>query len=84
MTHLSQTELIRLAAGEFSSEQRHEARSHLDACASCRRALESVRSVDAWLDEWTIEPSARDTWPDIERSLEASANIRPAWAWIER
>ncbi|HPF41673.1 MAG TPA: zf-HC2 domain-containing protein [Phycisphaerae bacterium] len=84
MTHLSQTELIRLAAGDLSSEQRHEARSHLDACASCRRALENVRSVGAWLDEWTIEPSARDTWPDIERTLEASAGIRPAWAWMER
>ncbi|MCB9851634.1 MAG: zf-HC2 domain-containing protein [Phycisphaerales bacterium] len=82
--HLSQTSLIRLAAGELPPDEQQEAERHLGACAPCRQAFEGVRDVRDVLSEWSIDCASRDTWEGIERALDDRAVIRPTWAWGRR
>lgn len=84
MMHISQTNLIRLAAGELPPEEQREAERHLGACAPCRQAFEGVRDVRDLLGEWSIDAPSRDAWPGIEQALDDRAVIRPAWAWGNR
>lgn len=84
MMHISQTNLIRLAAGELPPDERREAERHLDACAPCRQAFEGVRAVGDLLNEWSIDAPSRDTWSGIEQALDDRTVIRPVWAWVNR
>lgn len=82
--HVSQTNLIKLAAGELPPAETREAERHVASCATCRQALAAQRRVHALLGEWTASASPRDAWPAIEQALDDRSAIRPAFSWTNR
>ncbi|MBU0639215.1 MAG: zf-HC2 domain-containing protein [Planctomycetes bacterium] len=81
MSHVSETNLIRLAAAELSDGQRREIEAHLESCAECRKAFEQHRALRAVLGDWQVETDLPDQWPAIDQRLDdwQSATIRPGW-----
>jgi hypothetical protein len=57
--------------GELSFDEEERVESHLDGCASCSKALERQREVQAALDNIAIEPS-----PALLRSCRENFRIR--------
>lgn len=84
MIHVSQTNLIKLAAGELPPDERREAEQHIAACDACGRAFDGVRDVHRLLGDWPVNATGRDAWPAVESSLRDPIVIRPAWSWTLR
>jgi len=78
--HVSQTNLIKLAAGELPPEARRELEAHIARCEACRRAFDDLRDVYHRLGDWPVNVAGHDTWPAVESSLRNPFLIRPAWA----
>jgi hypothetical protein len=76
MTHLSESELLRLADAEAGHATGAEA-AHLAACAVCREAVETQRLMHATLAAQPIVP-VRDLSAAIRATLEAET------PWLER
>ena len=82
MNHVSKTDLIKLAAGEFPDDQRREIEAHLESCTECREAFEEHRAIRDILGQWQVEIDAPALWPAIDQRLEdrQPVIIRPVWA----
>lgn len=84
MKHVSQTNLIKLAAGELPPEQRREVESHLASCRVCRTAAQQHAVVRDLLGDWAVDAGSRDVWSAIEPKLDEPRIIRPAWGRVYR
>ncbi len=73
MNHVSETDLIRLVAGELHEARREALRRHIESCPACRQAFERQQAVAALLGAWTIEAEHPDLWPAIQRRLDSPA-----------
>ena len=73
------------ADGLLSGSEREEVERHLDGCASCREALESLTSLrerTAALPR-SLEPP-RDLWPGVEEALAKRGAALRAWFGRDR
>ncbi len=84
MEHLSESTLIKLAAGELPSEQRAGWDRHIAECAACRAALSELGAVRELLGAWPVEAGARDVWPALQRRLEQQYVARLVWPRVYR
>lgn len=86
MSHLDETTLIKLVAGELPDDRRREVEAHLASCEDCRTLLDRHRAVYDILGEWRVDSATPDQWPAIERRLEEwrPVILRPIWAKVGR
>lgn len=86
MRHVSETNLIKLAAGELPDDRRREFEAHLESCVECREAFEQHRALRDVLGDWPAEIGAPDQWPAIDQRLDdwRPVIIRPLWTKIGR
>jgi anti-sigma factor RsiW len=86
MSHMSRTNLIKLAAGELPDDQRREIEAHLESCRECREAFDEHQALREILGQWQVESGAADTWPAIDRRLDEwqPTIIRPVWTKVSR
>ncbi len=86
MSHVSESNLIKLAGGELSDGQRREIEDHLKSCRECRAAFEEHQAIRAALRQWQVDAGSRDLWPAIDERLNdwQMVIIRPDWTKVTR
>lgn len=63
---------------ELGEKDRARVQAHLDACADCRRELETLKQVDAMFRAASVpEVSARE-WDGMSAALDRAVSARPA------
>jgi hypothetical protein len=85
MSHVRQTDLIRLAANELAGPQRDEVERHLAACAACRAFYQQQLAVWRALGEWQLDLTEGGLSTGIEWKLTDRPVVRhPFWAGVTR
>ena len=86
MSHVSVTNLIKLAAGELPEDQRRTIEEHIASCSACRAAFEEHRALRDVLGQWQVTAETSDMWPGVDRRLDNRrlTIIRPVWATVGR
>lgn len=74
MRHMRDIELIELAGGQIAPDEMM--RSHLAACAECRRRYEAMRQVHTALGAISTDGADVDLWPAVANRLDERAPIR--------
>jgi hypothetical protein len=55
--------------GELTEADRAELGRHLETCADCRAALEQLRDIVGWADDYPGRQPERDVWPGISAAI---------------
>ena len=66
---LRDAQLIRLVAGELSSEERAECLDHLETCARCRQRLEAQQQAWEMLGQWGVDLPSGQFIVDVDRPI---------------
>lgn len=74
MRHMRDIELIELAGGQIAPDE--TMRTHLAACAECRRRYEIMRQVHAALGAISTDRVNVDLWPAVAARLDKRTPIR--------
>lgn len=69
MHHLTDVELIDLAAGHVPAERRTCLHDHLSGCADCRQRYEETTQTWQTLGEWSVEAAKADLWIGLQARL---------------
>ena len=76
----SESEIIRLAAGELPDERRTLFLAHVDQCPDCKRRYEATLATFGVLADWDIPATTRDCVPAVLARVRRAAFIRTAVA----
>ncbi len=76
MNHLSDIELIELAAGHLAAPQSRECEAHLLACADCRARYEESAGVWDQLGTWELTLPQVDLSERVVRAIDESHRLR--------
>ena len=77
MKHVTDLQLIELAGGRLSAEERAEVDSHVTVCQRCRAELEQFERTWQQMGEWQVEADERDLAGIVEASARERAKRMP-------
>lgn len=90
MDHLTEWDLIELAAGQLSGQEQLRARNHLASCLACRTRYDQIAQAWEALGQWNVPAGTIDVWASLQGRLPATSpavqlrSKASAWLWCGR